>query len=126
MRRPADVLVDGGGQGLVRGPPRRFDKLALDIKVINALGPDHFEATLRGSLCAEEAYRDDRRLHLDTARLCAEQRIGYEPLVFTRQGGCERHAEALLSQICRHDFSMAPSRGVTSVANPCVKDCTVQ
>ena len=87
LRRPADVLVDGGGWGVRVGPVRRFDK------VINALGADHYEASLRGPQCAAEAYREAQQAHLDTTRLCAERRIGYELLVFTRQGGVERHAE---------------------------------
>ena len=30
---------------------------------------------------------------------CAEKGVRYEPLVFTTQGGCEKHAEAIISQI---------------------------
>ena len=38
LRRPADVLVDN--------PANRMDKVALDVKVINALGPDHLAETM--------------------------------------------------------------------------------
>ena len=37
--------------------------------------------------------------HLNTFDLCAQQGIQYEPLVFTAQGGMERHAEAVLTKI---------------------------
>ena len=38
-------------------------------------------------------------VHLDTRVRCAEKNVVYEPLVFTTQGGIEKHAEAVLSQI---------------------------
>ena len=36
---------------------------------------------------------------MNTAALCSERGIAYEPMVFTAQGGIERHAEAFLSRI---------------------------
>ena len=36
---------------------------------------------------------------MDTQALCTAAGISYEPLVFTAQGGIERHAEAVLTQI---------------------------
>lgn len=51
MRRPADVLVEGLGVGS-REASSESVWLALDIKVINAVGADHFDATLLGSLNA--------------------------------------------------------------------------
>ena len=77
----------------------RFARTALDVKVINSLGPEHASATLQSPLAAAEAYRLQQMEHLNTAQQCAEHGICYTPLVFTRQGGCERHAEALLSQL---------------------------
>ena len=91
LRRPADVLIQEGS--------REITKTALDVKIINALGPDHYNATLSGSLKAAEAYREQALLHLNTAAMCAAQGVAYEPLVFTCQGGCEGHAEAILSRI---------------------------
>ena len=81
MRRPADVLVDD--------PGTRIDKVALDIKVINALGPGHIEATMHSSSAAADAYRLQALEHQDTARQCLERGIRYEPLVFTAQGGMQ-------------------------------------
>ena len=91
LRRPADVLIQEGAGEITRS--------ALDVKIINALGPDHFTATLSGSLTAAEAYREQAMAHQNTADLCAAQGIAYEPLVFTCQGGCERHAEAILTRM---------------------------
>ena len=91
MRRPADVLIQDG--------TRELTQTALDVKIINALGPDHYISTLGGPLKAAEAYRDQALLHQNTAALCAAQGIAYEPLVFTCQGGCESHAEAILTRI---------------------------
>ena len=93
VRRPADVLANfryNGGADI---------RTALDVKVINGLGQDHFDASLVSGVAAAEAYREKQRDHLDTAALCSQQGIIYEPLVFTAQGGLERHAEALLSRI---------------------------
>ena len=49
MRRPADVLVND--------PGNRIEKVALDVKVINALGAGHMEKSMRSSLEAADAYR---------------------------------------------------------------------
>ena len=43
--------------------------------------------------------REGQLDHLDTQALCTANGISYEPLVFTAQGGIERHAEAVLTQI---------------------------
>ena len=50
-------------------------------------------------LAAAEAYRQQQIEHLNTGEMCAAQNVSYQPLVFTIQGGCERHAESLLSRI---------------------------
>ena len=94
LRRPADVLVDD-----VSGQRRGAERVALDIKIINAMGANHFDETLGGPLVAAAAYRDRAMSHLDTSAKCAAKGIRYEPLVFTTQGGCETHAEAIISQI---------------------------
>jgi hypothetical protein len=94
LSRPADVMVDDFRVG-----ERSTDRVALDIKVINALGAGHFNETLRGPLVAAAAYREQAIAHGDTGARCAARGIKYEPLVFTTQGGCEAHAEAILAQI---------------------------
>ena len=90
MRRPADVLVDDPGS--------RIEKVALDVKVINALGPGHVEETMRSSLEAADAYRLQARDYQDTTRRCSERGIKYEPLVFTSQGGMQSRTEAFITQ----------------------------
>ena len=52
-------------------------------------------------VAAAETYRQQQIEHLRTGELCAAQHISFQPLVFTTQGGCERHAEALISQIAK-------------------------
>ena len=69
------------------------------MKVINALGLDHYSATLAKPSKTAEAYREHSLQHLNTAELCAAQGVAYEPLVFTCQGGCEAHAESILTRI---------------------------
>ena len=54
---------------------------------------------MHGPLKAAETYRIQQLDHLDTARLCVDKGIHYSLLVFTTQGGIERHAEAVLSQM---------------------------
>jgi hypothetical protein len=78
---------------------RSTERVALDIKVINALGANHFDETLGGPLVATAAYREHAIARLDTGARCAARGIKYEPLVFTTQGGCEAHAEAVITQI---------------------------
>ena len=65
------------------------------------MGQTHLEATMGNGLAAAESYRQQQMEHLRTAELCAAQGISYQPMVFTAQGGCERHAEALISQISK-------------------------
>ena len=95
MRRPADIMVESmptpGNQGV--------ERIAFDVKVINALGPSHFDLSLTGPLAAASAYRDHAANHQCTRTRCAARGVRYEPLVFTTQGGCESHAEAFLSSI---------------------------
>ena len=99
LRRPADVLVDNPSN---RGRNSRvWSKTALDVKVINGLGQSHLEASRGDGLAAAEIYRQEQIEHLRTGELCAAQDISYQPLVFTARGGCERHAEALISQIAK-------------------------
>jgi hypothetical protein len=93
LRRPADVMVELPGRGV------QSHRVALDIKVINALGPDHVQRTQSGPLAAADAYREKAIQHLQTGERCAAKGIRYEPLVFTAQGGCAGHAESLLMQI---------------------------
>ena len=69
------------------------------MKVINSLGAGHIDLTRSGPLKAAEAYRLQQREHLATAQRCADNGIHYAPLVFTTQGGMERHAEAAVSQL---------------------------
>ena len=90
MRRPADVLVDD--------PGNRIEKVALDVKVINALGAGHMEKSMRSSLEAADAYRLEAMEHQDTSRRCLERGNKYEPLVFIAQGGIQSKAEAFITQ----------------------------
>ena len=96
LRRPADVLVAHPSRTT---SVSRHERRALDVKIINALGQDHLSATARHGLAAAEDYRDSQLELLDTYNLCDAAGILYEPLVFTAQGGVERHAESVLSQI---------------------------
>ena len=95
LRRPADVLAVFGP----RPSNRTLERTALDVKVINALGQGHLDNTTRSGLAAAEVYRDEQLQHLNTAELCRDRGIIYEPLVFTTQGGVEGHAEAIISRI---------------------------
>ena len=98
LRRPADVLVEGLASA---GPGSAPMRVALDIKVINALGQDHIDDTMNDPLKAAEAYREKALLHNRTAERCQAQDIRYEPVVFTCQGGVEGHAESILSLVAQ-------------------------
>ena len=52
-------------------------------------------------VAAAETYKQQQIEQLRTGELCAARDVSYQPLVFTTQGGCERHAEALISQIAK-------------------------
>ena len=93
MARPADIFIPDFGEA---GSSIR---VALDVKVINALGNNHYLETLDGPMVAAENYRETASLRDDVRARCAARGVRYEPLVFTTQGGCDKRTEALLSQI---------------------------
>ena len=74
-------------------------RIAIDVKVINALGAGHITATCGETLGAAEAYHDKALNHQQTAARCAVQGITYAPAVFTVQGGIAKKAEAIMHQI---------------------------
>jgi hypothetical protein len=92
--RPADVMIDA-----LDATSSGVERVALDIKVINALGPGHYQESLDGPLVAAENYREAACSRGNVRARCAAKGVRYEPLVFTTQGGCEKHAEAIISQI---------------------------
>ena len=63
------------------------------------MGASHYADTLEGPLVAAVKYRDAAAARNNVRARCAEKGVRYEPLVFTAQGGCEKHAEAIISQI---------------------------
>ncbi|CAE8604691.1 unnamed protein product, partial [Polarella glacialis] len=110
LRRPADVLVDGVVPGRVGQP----QKVAWDVKVINALGPDHLQETLRSPLGAADLYRERALAHQDTEQRCLEHGVRYTPLVFTAQGGLQKNAEAVVSQLAA-EIARVESKDAASV-----------
>ena len=92
--RPADVMIDDD-MSASQGPER----IAIDVEVINALGSNDYQETLSGPLVAAANYRELANSRLDTQARCAARGIRYEAVVFTTQGGCDKHAEAIIAQI---------------------------
>eukprot|EP00973_Karenia_brevis_P048414 6718462-Karenia_brevis.AAC.1 len=58
-----------------------MERVALDVKIINALGPSHLQEALGGLLVAATSYRECALAHLDTRTCCAARGMRYEPLV---------------------------------------------
>ena len=99
LRRPADVLINAALRATSHTPDTPSPtKTALDIKVINAMGATHRDATRQHPLGAAEAYHNQALEHQQTEHLCAQQGVLYVPLVFTAQGGISKRAEAILHQ----------------------------
>ena len=113
LRRPADVLVDD--------PTNQCDKVALDIKVINALGPEHLADTRSRSLAAADAYRLQAMEFQDTANRCAQRGVRYEPLVFCCQGGIQSNAESILTRLAGA-VAKAEGRDASQVKADIIKD----
>ena len=98
--RPADVLIEGAVNGQASQPGASLlDRLALDVKVINAVGASHASATAEDPLAAMATYHDQALAHQQTAALCQAQGITYVPLVFSVQSGMAKRAEAVLHQL---------------------------
>ena len=108
MRRPADVLVAApvasGGNALI--------ELALDVKIINALGPDHIQDTMSYSTRCLQTYREHAIQLSQTGDRCRAHGVVYEQIVFSCQGGCERHAEAFVS---RPASGIARAEGISAM-----------
>ena len=102
-RRPADVLLCATSAlpaGLPDGsrmPSNR--RVALDFAVINALGPSHWQATFHSIGEAASAYAEHKRRHLNTASLCEEAGLVFQPVVLTAQGAVTKEAAALFHRI---------------------------
>ena len=72
LRRPADVLINEALHNSSRPPDTPSPtKTALDIKIINALGATHRDATRHHPLVAAEAYHNKALGHQQTEHLCA-------------------------------------------------------
>ena len=100
LRRPADVLVHLPRGPAVAGAPQPPETVALDIKVIDALGPSHARAAaLPAPQAAMSAFAARAgRLH-DTARLCLANGIRYLPVVCTAQGGRSSATDAMVKRL---------------------------
>ena len=79
MARSADIFIPDFGEA---GSSTR---VALDVKVINALGYNHYLETLDGPMVAAENYRETASLRDDVRARCAARGVRYEPVVFTTQ-----------------------------------------
>ena len=82
LARPADVMIDD-----LDAARRGHERVALDIKVINALGAGHYQDTLEGPPVAAVRYREEACARGDVRARCAARGVRYEPLVFTTHGG---------------------------------------
>ncbi|CAK9062512.1 unnamed protein product [Durusdinium trenchii] len=102
-RRPADIFLRGGAGLLPALPdgsrPVGLGALALDVAIINSLGPSHWDDTLRGAPDAVTAYAQRKRDHLDTAASCQQVGIHYQPLVWDIYGGCTAATRAFLHRL---------------------------
>ena len=90
--------------------------MALDIKVINALGASHLDATAQSPLAAAEAYHDNALTLQQTAARCAAQGITYIPMVLTAQGGMAKRSEAVLHQVAEKVAQAEGSRPTEAFA----------
>ena len=57
------------------------------------------EMDVHKCLTFSEKYRETACARGNVRARCAAKGVRYEPLVFTTQGGCEKHAEAIISKI---------------------------
>ena len=101
LRRPADVLVTmarrAGPTEPAVGPS---EWLALDIKVINAEGPDHDTVGARPDAQMAMAHYAAKACALNrTAELCLAHGVAYTPMVFTAQGGRSLASDNVLKRL---------------------------
>ena len=79
-----------------------MDRVALDIKVINACGRRHC-ATGDGPEPdrAFERYANQAGQYQRTAELCAAQGIQYMPMVFSAQGGTSKASDGMVTRLAK-------------------------
>ena len=77
-RRPADVYLPRWRQGF---------PMALDFAVTSGLRPDVVAQSAQSADAAVSHYEDFKRNHLDTARTCADEGLGFSPIVMEAHGG---------------------------------------
>lgn len=103
QRRPADILLRGATSLLPALPdgsrPLGLGALALDVAVVNALGATHWDDTLRGPAFAVTAYAHGKREHQQTATLCRQAGILYQPLVWDILGGSTSETRAFVHRL---------------------------
>ena len=102
-RRPADILLRAATGMLAPLPdgsrPVGPGALALDVAVINSLGPSHWDDTLKGPHDAVTAYASRKRQHLDTASQCLQVGIHYQPMVWDIHGGSTPETRAVMHRL---------------------------
>ena len=77
-RRPADVYVPRWRSGL---------PLAMDFAVTSGIRQGSARASVQDPSFAVTAYEDQKRNHLNTARLCSEEGLLFSPMVVEANGG---------------------------------------
>ena len=83
-----------------RGGFEPIQRVALDVKVVNAVGRSHARVGDRpASQLAMEAYARATRAREQTAVLCRANQVTYRPIVFTAQGGRSRDAADVIKQL---------------------------
>ena len=102
LRRPADVLIklartDLAGTGTAPAPAER---VALDVKVINACGPAHMATWDKPDpQVAMRNYAAKANTISDTEALGTAHGVRYAPIVFTAQGGRSTAADEVLARL---------------------------
>ena len=103
QRRPADVLLPTTNL-LKQTSWRRYSSLALDCAVVSPFAISAPARATEEPAATAKAYAEHKRRAQDTARQCATQNIGFQPIIFEMLGGCDLETASFLNGLCQdHD-----------------------
>jgi len=98
-RRPADVYLPRWRLGI---------PMALDFAVTSGMRDDTINATILDASSAAVSYEGFKNSHMDTARLCQDEGLGFTPVIVEAHGGAwGPAAQSIFSELanCQSQFT---------------------
>ena len=120
-RRPADVYLPRWRLGI---------PMALDFAVTSGMRDDTINATILDASSAAVSYEGFKNSHMDTARLCQDEGLGFTPVIVEAHGGAwGPAAQSIFSELSTVNHKLQASPKICycrSSTRIWVSSCTVK